>query len=196
MSYIYPSPGVANVQATLTVSVSSVSDDIGFVVPALQDMTINAATDVFTWEQLDSGSKLQIPTTATNSVEMNLVVDSDAFFGRFTTVANEAALPSSGMTVGTIYYATSEASWHRATSATVLEELDGKPALARGVWGLSNDKIKIDFDIYLGDNDDGSAGKTISGSGYVTGLAPTVSAASPVWVSPITITVVGNYTVS
>jgi len=47
----------------------------------------------------------------------------------------------------------------------------------------------------MGDESDGSTGKTISGKGYITGLAPTVSADSPVWVSPITITVTGDYTV-
>jgi len=36
----------------------------------------------------------------------------------------------------------------------------------------------------------------INGKGYITGLAPTVSADSPVWVTPITITVTGDYTVT
>lgn len=195
-TYINPAPGVANVQVTLTVGVSSVSDDIGYVLPALQDITVNAATDVFTWTQLDSASKLQVPTTATNSLDMNIVLDGNAFFGKFVTVANEAALPSTGMTVGTIYFATSEGSWHRATSASALDELDGKPAAAYGVWGLSNDKVKVDFSLYLGDNSDGSAGKTITGEGYITGLAPTVSADAPVWVSPVSITVTGSYAVA
>jgi len=36
----------------------------------------------------------------------------------------------------------------------------------------------------------------MSGNAYVTGLAPTVSADAPVWVSPITLTVTGDYTVA
>jgi hypothetical protein len=48
----------------------------------------------------------------------------------------------------------------------------------------------------MGKENDGSAGKTITGTGYVTGLAPTVSADAPVWVSPITITVDSAYTVT
>jgi len=157
MAYIYPAPGVSNVQATLTITTNSGTDTIGLVVPALQDVTVNNANDVFTWTQLDSGSKQQIATTATNSLSMNLVLEQNTFFG--TTVA-------------------------------------GEDAQTAGIFGLSKDKTKIDFELYLGDTDGGANGKTISGSGYVTGLAPTVSADAPVWVSPITITVDGDYTVS
>jgi hypothetical protein len=157
MAYIYPAPGVSGVQATLTITTNSGTDTVGLVVPALQDVTVNNANDVFTWTQLDSGSKQQIATTATNSLGMNLVLEQNTFFG--TTVS-------------------------------------GEDAQTAGIFGLSKDKTKIDFELYLGDTDGGATGKTISGSGYVTGLAPTVSADAPVWVSPITITVDGDYTVS
>jgi len=68
-------------------------------------------------------------------------------------------------------------------------------AQTAGIFGLSNDKNLVDFELFMGDESDGSTGKTISGKGYITGLAPTVSADSPVWVSPITITVTGDYIV-
>jgi hypothetical protein len=55
--------------------------------------------------------------------------------------------------------------------------------------GLSTAKTEVDFEINLGS-------KTISGIGYITGLAPAVSADSPVWVTPVTITVSGDYTVA
>jgi hypothetical protein len=58
-----------------------------------------------------------------------------------------------------------------------------------GLYGLSSAKQKVGFTINLGT-------KTISGVGYVTGLAPAVSADSPVWVSPITIVVAGDYTIA
>lgn len=158
MAYIYPAPGVSGVQATLSISINANGADTGYTVPALQDVTVNAANDVFTWTQLDTASKLQIATTATNSLSMNIVLDQTAFFGDGT-----------------------------ATSGT---------AEYKGIWGLSTDKDLIDFELYLGDTSAGGNGKTISGSGYITGLAPTVSADSPVWVSPITITVTGDYTVA
>ncbi len=157
MAYIYPAPGVTGVEATLTITTNSGTDTVGLVVPALQDVTVNNANDVFTWTQLDSGSKQQIATTATNSLGMNLVLEQNTFFG--TTVS-------------------------------------GEDAQTAGIFGLSKDKTKIDFDLYLGDTDGGATGKTISGSGYVTGLAPTVSADAPVWVTPVTITVDGDYTVA
>lgn len=58
-----------------------------------------------------------------------------------------------------------------------------------GLFGLSKNKTEVDFSINLGS-------KTISGTGYVSGLAPAVSADSPVWVTPVTITVSGDYTVA
>lgn len=159
MAYIYPAPGVASKELTLGISVASnsaVSPEL--TLPGLQDVTINAANDVFTWTQLNNSSKLQIATTATNSVAMNIVLDQTAWFG------------DSGETAG---------------EADFL-----------GVWNLSKDKTLLDCEIYLGDTDSGAAGKTISGQGYITGLAPTVSADAPVWVSPITITITGDYTVT
>lgn len=155
MSYIYPAPGVVGTQVTLTLSTGT---NANLSVPALQDVTINNANDVFTWTQLDAGSKKQIATTATNSLAMNLVLDQTAFFGNAS-----------------------------ATSGS---------ADKQGIFGLSKDKNAITFSLYMGDTSAGATGKTITGSGYVTGLAPTVSADSPVWVSPITITVDGDYTVA
>jgi len=158
MAYIYPAPGVSGVQATLSISIASNGSDTGLTVPALQDVTVNNANDVFTWTQLDSGSKQQIATTATNSLGMNLVLEQTSFFGDST-----------------------------ATTGT---------AANSGMFGLSKNKTKVSFELYLGDTDGGATGKTISGDGYITGLAPTVSADAPVWVSPITVTVDGDYTVS
>jgi hypothetical protein len=159
MAYIYPAPGVTGSEVTLTLQNSADATNDDLVIAGLQDMTINASNDVFTWEQLDSGSKFQIATTATNSVAMNLVVDQTTFFG-------------SGSTTST-------------DTATNL-----------GVFGMSSVKSKVEFSIFLGKTDAGGAGKTISGEGYITGLAPTTSAGEPVWVTPITITVVGDYTIA
>jgi hypothetical protein len=155
-NYIYPAPGVANVQVTLTLTDSANVLTGNLAVPSLQDITINNSNDVFTWTQLDAGSKKQVATTATNSVSMNLVLDQDSFFGTggTTTVANV------------------------------------------GLIGMSQAKTRVGFSLYMGDESDGANGKTVTGAGYITGLAPTVSADSPVWVSPITITVDGNYTFS
>lgn len=160
MPYIYPAPGVAGKQLTLTLTDSSTTLTGNIAVAALQDVTVNAANDVFTWQQLDSASKLQIATTATNSLTMNLVLDKDTFFG-----TGDGAYSSA------------------ATMA------------AAGIFGCSTLKTRVGFSLYMGDESDGTNGITLTGAGYITGLAPTVSAQAPVWVSPITITVDGDYTV-
>lgn len=155
-NYIYPAPGVANVQVTLTVTDSANVLTGNMSVPSLQDVTINNSNDVFTWTQLDSGSKKQVATTATNSLSMNLVLDQNTFFG---TGANTSVA-------------------------------------GQGIFGLSKNKTAVGFSLYMGNTSVGGQGKTVSGIGYITGLAPTVSADSPVWVSPITLTVTGDYTVA
>lgn len=161
MAYINPAPGTSN-QVTLTLDVASDTSDItqgvgALSVPALQDITINAANDVFTWSQLDSTAKKQVATTSTNSVSMNLVVDTASFFGTDT----DAAI-----------------------SGTIAEQ---------GLFGCSRNKTLVNFIIRV---ENSTTDTFIKGVGYITGLAPTVSADSPVWVSPITITVTGEYTVA
>jgi hypothetical protein len=154
--YINPTPGVAAAQCSLTLVSSAAAGNL--VVPSLQDITLNNSNDVFTWTQLDSGSKKQVATTATNSISMNLVLDTETFFGNSAATANSAP-----------YY---------------------------GVFGLSKQKQVCTFSLYMGDDSTGANTKTVTGTAYVTGLAPTVSADSPVWVSPITLTVSGDYTVT
>lgn len=157
-NYIYPAPGVANVQATLSLTDSTGTYTGSLSVPSLQDITVNNSNDVFTWTQLDNTAKLQVATTATNSVSMNLVLDKDSFFGNSSATAGSVA--------------------------------------TQGIFNLSKNKIKVGFSLYMGDISTGANGPTMTGNAYVTGLAPTVSADSPVWVSPITLTVTGDYSVS
>jgi len=193
--YIYPAPGVTGVEATLTLSITGNAGNL--VVPSLQDITVNASNDLFTWTTLDEAAKRNVATTSTNSLSMNLVLEQGSFFGsNFTTVADEAALPTSGMTIGDYYYATAEGTWHEAATATTTVEVTTSdlPADVLGIFGMSNAKTLVNFSLYLGDTSASAEGKTISGEGYITGLAPTVSADSPVWISPITITVDGSYT--
>jgi len=158
MAYIYPAPGVAAAEVILTLTAADATLTGNIVVPALQDITVNANNDLFTWTQLDEASKLQVATTATNSLDMNLVLDQTAFFGNASANAVSAA--------------------------------------GKGIFGLSKDKTQVQFTLYMGDTDTGAAGKTVGGNAYITGLAPTVSADAPVWVSPITLTVTGDYTIT
>lgn len=61
-------------------------------------------------------------------------------------------------------------------------------ANALGLIGLSVAKTKCQVRTKLGS-------KTFVANAYVTGLAPTVSADQPVWTTPVTFTVSGEYTV-
>ena len=70
-----------NSQATLQISTASIANTTsGYVVPALQDITINNAAGVFNWTQLDQFAQLSVPTPATNSITGNIVLDSTTFF--------------------------------------------------------------------------------------------------------------------
>lgn len=162
MAYISPAPGTTS-QVVLKIDVASNESDLTLgasplTIPALQDITINAANDVFTWSQLDSTAKKQIATTSTNSISMNLVVDPDTFFGT---------------------------SLSAAQTGTIAEQ---------GILGCSRNKTLVTFSLKF--QEGGASDKFIKGTGYITGLAPTVTADAPVWVSPITITVTGEYTAS
>ena len=160
MAYINPAPGTGN-QVTLTLdkadSESDITQSSALSIPALQDMTINAANDVFTWSQLDSTAKKQVATTSTNSIAMNIVVDQATFFG------------------------------------TTLNSTISDTMAAQGLFGCSRNKTLINFIIRV---ENSTADTFIKGTGYITGLAPTVTADAPVWVSPVTITVTGEYTVA
>ena len=135
--YIYPAPGTG-AQATLKLEVVSDATNDELTVPSLQDITISAANDIFTWTQLDETAKKSIATTATNSISCNIVLNQFTFFG------------DSGSAAGT------------ASNA--------------GIMGMSTEKYQIDFTLFMGKESSGADGKTLTGTGYITGLAPTASA--------------------
>lgn len=151
MAYINVSGPNSNAIIQIQTSTSIASTTTGYVIPALQDITVNNQAGVFSWQQLDQFSQLNISTPATNSVTGNLVVDADVFFG--------TNVSSSGVT---------------------------------GLFNLSNDAEKVYFRVYFNGKLSGS--KYLSGSGYITNLAPTVNPGSPVWVTPFTISVDGDLT--
>jgi hypothetical protein len=147
MAYINVS--APNSNAVIQISTASIATtSSGYIVPALQDVTINNAAGVFNWTQLDTFSQLAVSTPATNSISANLVLDSATFF---------------------------------AAS-------NGVP----GLFDLSNDATEVFFRVYFNGRLTGA--KYVSGSGFITNLAPTVNPTAPVWVSPIQISVNGDLT--
>ena len=79
MAYINVSAPTS--QAILQISTASIaSTSSGYVVPALQDITINNAVGVFQWQQLDEFANETVPTPANNSIAGNFVLDSTTFF--------------------------------------------------------------------------------------------------------------------
>jgi hypothetical protein len=78
---------------------------------------------------------------------------------------------------------------------STINTTDSTTAVAvQGIQGLSRNKTLIKFSLKVLENS--SADRYIQGQGYITGIAPKVSADQPVWVSPLTITVTGEYTIS
>jgi len=73
-------------------------------------------------------------------------------------------------------------------SATFFAATNGVP----GLFDLSNDATEVYFRVYF--NGKLAGAKYVSGSGFITNLAPTVNPTAPVWVSPITISVNGDLT--
>lgn len=144
--YILSAAGTSN--PVLELTVSGITGTLSL--PTLQDVSISNANDTFTWTQLNEAAKLQVPTTATNSISTNVVVEYDSFFGDAAATTGSAA--------------------------------------KLGLFGLSKAKTEVQFTINIGT-------KELSGIGYVTGLTPAVSADSPVWVTPLQISVSGDYTV-
>ena len=73
-------------------------------------------------------------------------------------------------------------------SSTFFAATNGVP----GLFDLSNDATEVNFRVYFNGRLTGA--KFVSGTGYITNLAPTVNPTAPVWVSPITISVNGDLT--
>ena len=67
----------------------------------------------------------------------------------------------------------------------------GSNAAQQGLFKLSNNKELLYFRLYF--NGVATGDRYVDGQGYFTGLAPTVSADQPVWVTPLTIDVVGDF---
>jgi hypothetical protein len=147
MAYInVSSPTSRAILQLSTATISTTSS--GYVVPALQDISVSNSNGIFNWTQLDNQSQLSVATPATNQISGNIVVDSATFFA--------------------------------ATNGV------------EGIFDLSNNKTLVYFRVYFNGKTTGS--KFLSGSGYLSNLAPTVNPTAPVWVTPIQISVDGDLT--
>ena len=60
-----------------------------------------------------------------------------------------------------------------------------------GIFNITNNKTLTYFRLYWAGASTGD--RYIEGSGYLTGLAPTVNPGSPVWTAPLTISVSGDF---
>ena len=79
MAYInVSSPTSRAILQLSTATISTTSS--GYVVPALQDISVSNSNGIFNWTQLDNQSQLSVATPATNQISGNIVVDSATFF--------------------------------------------------------------------------------------------------------------------
>jgi len=65
----------------------------------------------------------------------------------------------------------------------------GDSAVKQGMFNLSNYKARVYFKFAWG----GSSTNVVSGSGFLSGLAPKVTPDQPVWITPLIIEVDGTY---
>jgi len=61
-----------------------------------------------------------------------------------------------------------------------------------GIFEVTNNKTEAYFRMYW--QGDSNGDRYVEGTGYLTGVAPTVSPDSPVWTSPLTIEISGDLT--
>ena len=61
-----------------------------------------------------------------------------------------------------------------------------------GVLGTSKNKTKVGFRAYFDGTDTGS--RYMEGVGFISGLAPTVNPDSPLWITPVSVEVDGDFT--
>jgi hypothetical protein len=64
--------------------------------------------------------------------------------------------------------------------------------VVNGVLGTSKNKTKIGFRAYFDGIDTGS--RYMEGVGFISGLAPTVNPDSPLWITPVSVEVDGDFT--
>ena len=65
-------------------------------------------------------------------------------------------------------------------------------AVDKGLFKISNDKVRVYFELDMG----GNSGNTVSGTGFLAGLTMSVTPDQPLWTAPLTIEVDGNYTLA
>ena len=82
-------------QAILTLGNSSVEavpgNAAGFVIPLIQDITINATPGTVRYSTLDSPSSSAFTTVNENGLSMNILLDNDSFFGNSNVINNTVA---------------------------------------------------------------------------------------------------------
>ena len=64
--------------------------------------------------------------------------------------------------------------------------------VTNGVLGTSKNKTKVGFRAYFDGIDSGS--RYMQGVGFISGLAPTVNPDSPLWITPVSVEVDGDFT--
>ena len=64
--------------------------------------------------------------------------------------------------------------------------------VTEGLFGTSANKTQVGFRVYFDGTDTGS--KYLEGIGFIGGLAPTVNPDAPLWVTPVTLEVNGDFT--
>lgn len=155
------------------INVSAGSQAVLQLAPSAEDLA-NVAANVMTVPQMQ-----------------DITINNSTGVFRFKTLDNTA---ESAVTTP----ATNQLSLNVVVDETTFFGEDNDPAtkgavVETGIFGVSSSKTKVYFRAYFSDPTT-SGSKYLEGSGFISGLSPTVNMDSPVWISPVTIEVDGDFT--
>jgi hypothetical protein len=140
----------------------------------------------------DSAANANVATAASDGLLLpqmqDITINNSTGVFRFKTLDNtaESAVTTPATNQITINAVVDSASFFGTGAGSIDTVVD------TGILGVSTSKTRVFFQAAFDGRDAGS--KYLSGSGFISGLAPTVNMDSPVWVTPITIEVDGDYT--
>jgi len=166
MAYLNPTPGVANLQTVVELDFQA-------------NATITAGSIVLSAGKIIVPAIQKLTVNASNGTYEWSQLDSRS--KKVVATVSTNSLATDIVIDRTTFFGNAAATAGSLSNAGILSAQSNKSYLA----------FKVRFDSPTGDG----TGDTMSGVGYITQLAPTINPDQPVWQTPITIVVDGDFVV-